>query len=74
MDHEFILSVCELSREFLRDILDLVEYVKAGPADPKRVACKAEEFIEVVFALSYQNVIYFNQHLYPNSVISSTPG
>ena len=43
----------------MRDILDLAEYVEAGPADPEHVACKAEEFIdvvEVISALSDQDV------------------
>ncbi len=38
----------ELSRELVRDILDLAENVEAGPADQEHVVCKAEEFIEVV--------------------------
>ncbi|KAL7369439.1 hypothetical protein ABVT39_015229 [Epinephelus coioides] len=42
----------ELYRELVRDILDLAEYVEAGPADPEHVACKAEEFIEVVGVIS----------------------
>ena len=48
----------ELSSELVRNILDLSEYVEAGPSDPERVACKAEEFIEVgVFsALSDQDI------------------
>lgn len=36
----------------MRDILDLAEYVEAGPFDPEHVACKAEEFIEVVGLIS----------------------
>ncbi|XP_049904266.1 uncharacterized protein LOC126392721 [Epinephelus moara] len=42
----------ELSRELVRDNLDLAENVEAGPADPEHVACKAEEFIEVVGVIS----------------------
>lgn len=40
----------ELSTEWLRDILDLEESssVEARIDDPKHIACKAEEFIEVV--------------------------
>ena len=38
----------ELSRELVRDILDLTEDVEAGPADPEHVASKAEELIEVL--------------------------
>lgn len=50
----------ELSCELVRDILDIVEYVEAGPSDPEHVACKAEEFIEVVgliSALSDQDIV-----------------
>ncbi|XP_054643425.1 uncharacterized protein LOC129187769 [Dunckerocampus dactyliophorus] len=42
----------ELSTELVRDVLDLAEYVEAGPADPEHVACKAEELIEVVGVIS----------------------
>lgn len=46
-----IEDLCELSR-LVRDILDLAEYVEAGPAEPKHVACKTEEFIQVVRVIS----------------------
>ena len=36
----------------MSDIGDLAEYVVAGPADPEHVACKAEEFSEVVAVIS----------------------
>ncbi|XP_030219380.1 uncharacterized protein LOC115548716 isoform X2 [Gadus morhua] len=51
----------ELSRELVRDVLDLAEDVEAGPADPEHVASKAEEFIEVlgvISALSDQDIDY----------------
>ncbi|KAK0143146.1 hypothetical protein N1851_018730 [Merluccius polli] len=51
----------ELSRELVRDVLDLAEDVEAGPADPEHVASKAEEFIEVlgvISTLSDQDIDY----------------
>ena len=42
----------ELSSELVRNILDLAEYVEAGPFDPEHAVCKAEEFIEVVGLIS----------------------
>ncbi|CAL9706709.1 unnamed protein product [Knipowitschia caucasica] len=42
----------EVSRELVRDILDLAEYVEAGPADPEHIQNKAEEFIEVLGVIS----------------------
>uniref|UniRef100_G3NYU1 Integrase catalytic domain-containing protein n=1 Tax=Gasterosteus aculeatus aculeatus TaxID=481459 RepID=G3NYU1_GASAC len=42
----------ELSRELVRDILNLAEDVEAGPAESEHVASKAEELIEVVGVIS----------------------
>ena len=42
----------ELSRELVRNILNLAENVEAGPADPEHVTSKAEELIEVVGLIS----------------------
>lgn len=50
----------ELYGEFARDILDLSEYVEAGPADPDHVACKAEEIMQgarVISALFDRDVV-----------------
>ena len=52
-------DVHELSRELLRDLSDLAEYVEVGPADPEHVAYKAEELAQVVgvvSALSNQDI------------------
>lgn len=49
----------ELLKKLVRDILDLAQYVEAGPADPAHVVCKAEEFIEfrrVISTLSDEDV------------------
>uniref|UniRef100_A0AAQ4RJX6 Integrase catalytic domain-containing protein n=1 Tax=Gasterosteus aculeatus aculeatus TaxID=481459 RepID=A0AAQ4RJX6_GASAC len=42
----------ELSRELVRDILNLAGDVEAGPAESEHVASKAEELIEVVGVIS----------------------
>ena len=52
-------DIQRLSQEVVRDILDLVEDVEAGPGDPEQVARKAEEFIEIVgviYALYNQDI------------------
>ena len=48
----------ELSRELVRDILNLAEDVEAGPADPEHVASKAEELIEVLVFTSSASIHY----------------
>lgn len=36
----FMEDLRELCRALVRDILDLAEYVEAGPADPEHLNCK----------------------------------